>query len=219
MTHRDDFVAIQAPPLQEIRKKRSCLRRGCFSGCGCFFIVFILSLVFVNIITHPRPKKLDAVPAHIADIIPIYDKDTIQHISFLSRTQQGRIVETAAIIPKIILSPILLPLEKYTNLDRQERQLTIQNVFSFVQEPVSDYQDMVTIVWKDLPAEPNFIYEYYHTELLQRNMRVVRLVETRSKKELSFQTDTVKGSLVIVDTPQLLGTSSMTVTLYTSSTP
>ena len=105
---RSTDVIIQAPPIQELRKKRSCLKRSCISSCGCLGIVFLLFFGFVQLLSHPKPNIQTEVPETIASFFPIYDRDAITSITVLTSKQQGRLLQLATVIPKVILSPILL---------------------------------------------------------------------------------------------------------------
>ena len=112
MRRNIEQIEIKEPPIQELGKKRSCLKRTCFTGCGCIVIFIIASVLLLKFATGPRTKKLNEVPDNFPESIPLYDSDNIQEINFTSGKEKGRILEITAFIPKLILSPIILGLGK-----------------------------------------------------------------------------------------------------------
>ena len=169
MRKEHQSVIIQEPPMQELRKQRSCLKRTCVTGCGCIVIFFIAMLLILQFISKPRTKELKEVPQIIEKMLPLYDEANIDRITYLSGKEKHKTLETVAIIPKVILSPIILLLEEQF-IDTPEEKTIWDRLTSFITEPVSDQRDVYTIYWSILSAEPSFIEQHYAKELEKMNL-------------------------------------------------
>jgi hypothetical protein len=205
-------VIIQAPPIQELKKKQSCLKRSCFSSCGCLAIVFLLFFGFVQLLSRPKPTIHTEVPETIASFFPIYDRDAITSITVLTSKQQGRLLQFATVIPKVILSPILLLSDQYTQrTSTTTPRLTYDDIITLSQEQIHTYPDIVTITWEELPADPTFIFEYYQTELRKKNIAFTIGTSKPQLYTLHFEFSSGRGVLTIKDRPTSTGTDYMTV--------
>jgi len=207
-------IEIQQPPLEEFTKKRSCLKRSCLSGCGCIIFVIIGLIILIKIISVPKPKKVNSIPTEFPENIIVYDKDTIDSIKFLSANKKNRNIENLAVVPKIILSPILVTFDKYTDFETQER-LNIKNIKDVIEEPLGQYTDTTKIEWSELTAEPNFIKNFYIQELENKNYKVKLTKDTNTQKKIIFQSESTFGSITITDDPKIPGTDSMSLTVDT----
>ncbi len=207
-------IEIQQPPLEEFTKKKSCLKRSCLSGCGCIIFVIIGLIILIKIIAVPKPKKINSIPTEFPENIVVYDKDTIDTITFLSANKKNRNIENLAVLPKVILSPILLTFDKFTHFETQKR-LNIKNIKNIIEEPLGKYTDTTKIEWSELTAEPTFIQNFYIKELENKNYKVKTLKETRQKKEILFQSGSTYGSITITDNPNQQGTDRMTLIVNT----
>ncbi|NCO04956.1 MAG: hypothetical protein GW939_02300 [Candidatus Magasanikbacteria bacterium] len=211
MPRHTEPVSIQSPPLTEFKKKRSCVKRTCFSGCGCLGM-FIIGIVLLLQLTAPvKPKRLSEVPAVFPDTIFLYDDDYIEEITFLPAEQKGRPLEAATFLPKLILSPILLTFDQYTTLDSGDTSLTFNNMVQLANESVTKRDDTVTVVWKNLPADPDFIFDYYRRQFEEQAIEVTEREDTLSQKRLQLTADTFYGMLTITDESKDQGTTSMTL--------
>ncbi len=73
MRQKLDNVEIKNPPIGEFNKKPSCIKRGCFGGCGLIILFLIAILVILKFTTTENPKELKALPEFFPAEIPIYD--------------------------------------------------------------------------------------------------------------------------------------------------
>ncbi|KKQ27318.1 MAG: hypothetical protein US42_C0011G0056 [Candidatus Magasanikbacteria bacterium GW2011_GWC2_37_14] len=164
--HRES-IEIQEPPIKELGKKRSCLKSTCTTGCGCIVIFIIASLLLVKFIAAPRAKELKQIPANFPTGIPIYDKDNIDKITYLSGAQKNRGLEIAGYLPKFVLSPIMLLVEKKTLEPSQNIQAEYdwKNINELIKKPIADHRSILQIEWSGLPAEPEFIKSFLIEEL------------------------------------------------------
>lgn len=214
-----DNIEIKEPPIKELKKKKSCLKRTCLSGCGCIIIFIIAFLLLLKFAATPREKELKQVPENFPTSIPVYDKDNIVKITFVSGRDRAKWVETATFVPKIILSPILLTLDKYDVVPIQEDNpnradgISWDNFIRLVQEPVGNYRDTIKIEWQDLSATPKFIQDYYQTELKKGEFEVNITTENDDMRQFIFMLENIDGVLYIKDNHEEVGTDYLSITI------
>ncbi len=193
MARRNERITIQQPPLQELTKKRSCIKRTCFTGCLFIFLFLGGMFLLVQFISAPGEKRIETLPQKVHDSIIIYDEDNIDSIVYTQGREQHKLIETIAIIPKVILSPIILNLE-----DRvQPNHSTWKTVVDFVHEPITDTRDMYVIEWTNLPATPQFIRNYYESNLKKQGFTL-----SIENQLLYFSKDAISGTLYVDTTSQ-----------------
>lgn len=213
MRRNIEQIEIKEPPIQELGKKRSCLKRTCFTGCGYIVIFIIASVLLLKFAAGPRTKKLDDVPNNFPESIPLYDSDNIQEINFTSGKEKGRILEIAAFVPKLILSPIILGLDKNTETNIKKTN-TWKNFVDIMKEPVVDHRDITIVEWTEMPAEPWFVQSYYETELKRFNYITERDNEKDGAvRRLNFELNEVEGILYVEDDPGRNGTDYVSLTV------
>lgn len=221
-----ETIEIQEPTIQTLGKNTSCAKRSCFGGCGCLFIVCIIFLILLRILAIPNFKELKTLPESFpSDLIPMYDKENIETITYLSAQEKGHTLERLAYIPKMIIGPLYLLTETYlpTNyqilantkhLPHSERLKSIMNQPIFIQD------DTFTIRWTDLTARPSFITEYYTNELSKKGFTVTTTPSNlQYSYELTFKhtTEPIDGTLRIVDpSPTDRGTDEIILELNIS---
>ena len=213
MRRNIEQIEIKEPPIKELGKKRSCLKRTCLTGCGCIFIFIIASIFLLKFATGPRTKKLDEVPNNFPESIPLYDSDNIQEISFTSGKEKGRIIEITAFVPKLILSPIILGLDKKTDTNTKKTD-GWQNFVDLMKDPIVDQRDTTVVEWTEMPAEPWFVQSYYETELKNSGYTTERdNEENNTIRKLDFELDEIEGILQIKDDPTQSGTDYVSLTI------
>lgn len=205
--------------MQEFKKQRSCLKRACFTGCGCLVIFLVAALLILKFTSGPRVKELKSTPPNFPAGIIIYDKDNISQITLVSGEDRGRAVETIAYGPKFVLSPIFLALEKKFPVRKEspegriEQRTTWESFVSLMKEPVADHRDKVQIEWTELPAEPKFVYNYYKDELVKAGFAVNEASDKDNIKQFAFSLDDTEGVLYIIDDAQKPGTDFVSLTV------
>lgn len=202
-------IEIKEPPLQEIQKKKSCVRRGCSTGCVGLFILIIGIFFVIRFTAIPKPKEFRAVPSHFPSSIPVYDKDAISRITVISGKKKERMFETALYIPRILLSPLL------NNTAEQEPSLpsSWNDLLRIIDHPVADNRDTVHIQWKQFKAEPQFIEQYYLTNLRKTGFTVFVSTSTDAHL-LSFGKDDIEGTFAITDNPAEPGTDAASLIVH-----
>ena len=184
-------VQIKEPPLEELTKKYSTfstIKRSCLGGCGCLIFLLIVLVIVLKLVIGVGPQEVKQVPTTFPKTIPVYDKDNAESITFISGKYKNRAIEIAAIFPKIILSPLLLALDKNTRSSPSpsstNRVYTIGQVWNIINTPISDQRDVITIKWGKLDAEMDFVYSYYKTELTKNNFTINADSETKKNKTI-----------------------------------
>jgi len=194
-------VEIVEPPIGELTKKYSTfstIKRTCFTGCGCLVLLIIGIIIFMRVALGSGPQTLKKLPDNFPNDIPVYDRDNVEQITFVSGKYKNRGIEIAAIFPKIILSPLLITLNKDNkNNNNTDRFTSVKNLWGIISAPVSDHRDTVQIEWKNLDAEPSFIINYYKTELNKEGYTKDQESESRATRQFSFSKGDITGSIYV----------------------
>lgn len=168
-----DNVEIVEPPLEELTKKRTGIKHACIFGCFFLVLIVVGLIVFVRIFAGPGPKTLSHIPDNFPKDIPIYDPDSLEKISYISGKYKSRSIEMAAVVPKIILSPMLITLNQDTSdAPATTEKQNFKNIWKIITTPVGDHRDTIQIEWKNLGAEPSFVISYYKTELRKKGFNI-----------------------------------------------
>lgn len=214
-----DNIEIKEPPLEEFKKKRSCLKRSCSTGCGCLIIVIIIFILLLKFVAVPRPKELKALPENFPQIIPIYDIENVEYITFLSGKQRNRILELAGYIPKVVLVPIFIYAEDYApteikqTLGELRDKSDWQKFTHLMGMPITDRKDTFEIEWIDLPADPEFIQEFYLSEFKKGSFEIDITTESKTLHQIIFSKNSIEGVLYIKDDPAQKGTDITNLTI------
>lgn len=194
-------VEIVEPPIGELTKKYSAfstIKRTCFTGCGCLVLLIIGIIIFMRLALGSGPETLKKIPDNFPNDIPIYDEENIEEITFVSGKYKNRGIEIAAFFPKIILSPLLLTLNKDSqNTNSTDRLTSVKNLWGIISAPVSDHRDTVQMEWRNLDADPSFIINYYKTELKKKDYNIDAESEGQDKYQFSFSKDVITGSVYV----------------------
>jgi len=169
---------------------------------GCFFLVliFVALIIFIRVYSGPGPKTYSRVPQNFPRDIPVYDPDNIEKVTYISGKYKSRNVELAALAPKLLLSPLLIALNKDTNgLDATTtRAENLKNIIKIVMTPVGDHKDTLQIEWRNIDAEPSFVASYYITELKKKGFAVTVLEDNFTQKKFSFErNDGIEGTMLV----------------------
>jgi len=193
-----DNVEIVEPPIGELTKKRGGLKHACAYGCLFLIIAIVALVVFIRFFAGPGPQTLKKVPENFPADIPVYDPDNIEQISFISGKYKSRSIEIAALIPKIILSPLLIAMDKEPSAANStaSKQVSLQKIRKLITTPVGDNRDTVQIEWRNIDAEPSFVISYYKIELKKKGFVIEVESEGQGVRQFSFsRPDGVSGSV------------------------
>lgn len=219
MRNELDNIVIQEPPIQELIKRKSCLKRGCLTGCGFIVIILIASVAILKFASTPKIKKLKQVPENFPQAVPVYDKDEINKITLTYGKNRSKAVEIAASLPKKILLPSIKALyERYypSALDKnseKNQRAKWYDLAQILKEKNSDRRDTVKIEWNPLPAEPKFIQQFYTQELEKNGFEVSEPSNTERTRKFTFQKAEIEGVLYIEDEPKNPGTDYFSLTI------
>lgn len=177
------------------------------------------AIVGFRIFAGPGPQTLTKVPDSFPKDILIYDPDNIDTITFISGRYKNRSIEVAALFPKVILSPLLMSLDKNKDLSNESTPTTqstsLKNLWDIITAPVGDHRDTIQIEWRNLDAEPSFVINHYKNEL-QKNEFIIDVESSgQGIEQFSFSraTDGLSGSLYIQTNNNNEGTAYAMLTI------
>ena len=88
----------------------------------------------------------------------------------------------------------------------------IANIKALFKVPLSDARDTITLEWKNLSAEPQFIEQYYKDELEKKDFTLEPTASTASTSQFLFKKQNINGALYIKDSgSKLEGTDFVSV--------
>lgn len=182
-----DNVEIVEPPIGELTKQTGSVKRTFLTGCGCVIFLLIFLIIGVKIFVGPGPKEIKLLPKNFPESIPVYEKDSIESVTFISGKYKNRSIEIAAFFPKIILSPMLLKVRNETEKEAGGFLITNKNFWKLLTTPVGDSRDTVQIQWENMDADPNFIISYYKKELDKKNFTVSNVMKINNSFQITFE--------------------------------
>lgn len=204
----DRTVEIQEPAINEIKKPRSCAKRACGSSCGCAAIMIVLLAGGMWLFAPPQPEKVTALPDTFPTSFPLYKPESITGITNTSAERKKRGPEAAAIIPKIILTPVFMWLNRSKT---DTRTSTLRAIREAINTPITTYTNTIIITWEHLGAEPEFIDEWYYNELSKQRLAVTRISVSSTSRALQFTDTAINGRLSIDDPTPDAGTDLVTM--------
>lgn len=218
-----DTVEIQDPPLEAIDKKHSCVRRSCVTGCGCFLFLILGAAALVVWSAKPNIRIFKTPPAIVPTDLPLYDRDSIDSITYTAGQPSRPLVDGAVIGAKIIVSPLVYLWERYappSNTGGEENspdsigQLPIKDaLYQYITRTPAPVTDTVVIDWVVLPASATFISSYYATELKKHAYVITEQNGSDDDQAIFFTKDHMRGVLEIKNNPATPGTDLIRLTL------
>lgn len=207
-----DKIEIKQPPVEELAKRHSCLRRSCATSCGCVVFIVIISLLILKFTVGPQVKEVKDLPPAFAETVPLYDSETIEKIEITEGSERNKAAEYAAFFPKLFISPVVVALDKgsafipsYDPLEYENKK-TLTRLFdkfvAFMKTPVADHRDEYYIEWRGLEADRTFIEEFYRTKLKRNGFELGATSKHPSKRQFSFTKSNIDGILYIHDQPE-----------------
>jgi hypothetical protein len=194
-----DSVEIVEPPIRELTKTRSSFKRGCVTGCFFILILGVATVGGIKFLIGAGPSTFKSVPSIFPKDIPIYDKDAIEAITFIPGKYKYRSTEIAAFFPKILLSPIILRIQGVNApTPTTTEQSALRGLWRMVSTPVSDLSDTIHVEWKNIDAEPTFVYSYYKKELTKKDYAITNEVRSKTEQRFLFsREDGINGFLLV----------------------
>jgi len=165
MPREVDEIQIQGPPIDEIRKRSSCLKRSCGTLLGIIIVLLMVFSLLIHLVVSPNTKKLSTIPTDFPAGIPLYDNENIDAITYISGKERGQAIELLAFVPKAILSPLILAIESADEAAGADTETLWESFIRILGTPLADHRQVVTIEWSELQAAPAFIQSYYRSAL------------------------------------------------------
>lgn len=217
----DDHITIEEPPLQKLTKKRSCFKKTCFNACSCLVLVLIGSLVFLKFSAAPKEKNVHELPEIIKQTVPLYDEAQIAKISLNPGQEHQKRTELLTFFPKLIVSPFVVHFpHRFGDKGNYTTTSTKKEIFyGFMREHIGETRDVYTLEWKNLSAEPEFIANYYTTEMKKKNFMLKYDEQSGFTRQLLYEDGPTLINIVILeknknkDTRKNFGTEHITMTV------
>ncbi|PIR03029.1 MAG: hypothetical protein COV60_02500 [Candidatus Magasanikbacteria bacterium CG11_big_fil_rev_8_21_14_0_20_43_7] len=165
MLKKDDIIEIQGPPIDEIQKRSSCLKQGCVSVLFFVFLTLMFCIISIHFFVKPNTKQHTVLPDNFPKNIPLYDSANVDQMSYTSGAERGQAIELLAFVPKAILSPIILALERTDVVAGAQTEYLWDSFIRILGTPVSDHRNIVRVHWSEVQANPRFFHSYYKTAL------------------------------------------------------
>ena len=223
MHKTNQSINIQAPPVQELHKQRSCLKRSCTSGCGCIVFFFITVLVLLNILSGSGSHEVTEIPEETPIDLTIYEAEAINKIEISDHSPRGTIADITAYIPKVFLTSLYITLgdnapesiRQYYDQANNTEKTGLSRFFHLLAQPIRRQYTQIEFTWDHLNAEPKFIQEFYTTTLSQSSYDMSLSEQTTAtKRHLLFEKEGTIGTITIRDnTPEKKGTDTVIMTL------
>lgn len=204
-----DHIEIKEPPIEELGKKHSCIRKTCATSCGCLVLLIIASIIILKITLGPKTRELKDLPPTFAQQIPLYDVEGIEKIEITEGQDRNKGAEYIAFVPKLFVSPVILLLDRgnefvqshdYIPMTAQEKTQDVWERFkAFMKTPVADHRDIYKVEWLMLEADANFIEEYYRNGLERAGFGIGVTSKTQTIRQFIFTKPGIDGVLYIRD--------------------
>ena len=209
MVAKKEKITIKSPPISELEKQSSCLKRSCITGCGCIVVFLLGLLLIVFSLVQTRSKQISTIPEHIQQSVAIYAADDVNNAQYTASEDQNRFLESVAFIPKFILSPFVVLIDDQVDPDNT----AWSQMKEFIQDPVLDARTKYQFTWNNLPASPQFIKNYYTTKLKQKGFEVIE----ESDEMLRFSSDSIDGTIIIISADKKDTTQSIFLEFFVDS--
>ena len=207
--YADEPTEIQEPTLNEIKKPRSCAKRACGSGCGCSIVMIALIAVGMWLFAPAQAEKITSLPPIFPADISLYKAESITDITHLSSNRKKRGPEAAALIPKVVITPIMVWFRKP---DHATSTTTAwRAIREAIAAPVATYTNTTAVTWERLGAEPDFVDEWYYNELQKQSFAVTRTFVSSTSRSLRFEKQLITGAVYIDDPTPADGTDHVTM--------
>ncbi len=222
MRSKIDKIEIKEPPLEELTRKRSCLRRSCFTGLGCVTIIIVISLILLKFTLGPQTREIKDLPDNFTDTVPLYNEKGIEKIEITIGQERNKGAEYAAFLPKLFISPVLVAIDKDNSFipelededsDAGTLKTAWKKLIAFMKAPVADHRDVYKIEWTLLSSKADFIEEYYMSELEKKGFDIGLVSKTDTVSQFTFSLDTIDGLVYIRDKKDTVETDLVAVTV------
>jgi hypothetical protein len=187
-----DNVEIVEPPLHDITRKGSFLKRACFSGCLILIIITVLIIVGIYFLIGTGSKTISKLPSYFPTSIPIYDPDNISQITIESDKYKIRKEQLSEAFKKFIDNPLNVKSKNATSTTPDQN--IFQKIWQIATTPKESYTNTIIIEWKDIDAEPKFISSYFKNQLQKNDYEFKAENSDDEKPFFEFTKDYISGT-------------------------
>ena len=222
MNQANKKVEVKDPAVKELQEDRSCLRRSCTKGCFFIVVLFVIFLGILKFTASSHIKTVEKIPNNFPQEVPIYDEDNIEKIILSSENNNSFLSKSAKIIPKFLIVSTYLALgknspkelENYLQISNKvQKQGKISQFMYLMKTPTKEQKDRIKIYWKNLQADPDYLSDFYITNLENKGFSVNKSKEDINKTRITFNKDNVVGNVYIEDKNTQQNTHKMILTV------
>ncbi len=195
---QSEVTDVQEPLLSE---KRSYMKGGCFSSCGCLVIVVVLLLLILRITWGPATTTRSELPDNFPLIIPLYRSAEIQKIKVHTAVDVNRTYATFSAIPRLLINPlraIRINSQSTTSSTHDMWKSVYNEVAKVFRSPATDEtRDEYTILWGSIPDDIKKIQQFYVTELKKESFEIIERYNNTNNFEAGFSGNGITGNIRI----------------------
>jgi hypothetical protein len=195
----------------EIEEGRSWWKVCCIGCCISFVVVIVLLFGGIRYFMGPGPKVVTQIPASFPSQLTLFrpelKRDEILFFPSSSKSQIARVVTAplnwfSSMANKSGLS--------FGGMSASGSAQTLQQMFSSRLLSIEGF-DTVAMRWSNVNSTPEDISRFYAGSLMQAGIPEPQMRVNGGVTELIGSSDTLKFSLLIVDTPEVAGVDSISI--------
>lgn len=193
----DEQSNIQEPVLSE---KRSCLKGGCFSSCGCLFMIGLLLLLTLRITWGPRTVHLSTIPESFPAQDFLLPESQPQRVTLTKATDVSRTIATATALFRLLYQPAhdaYLTYEQTRNVFSGATSFISRVRLIFITPGDEHAHDQFAITWQNIPQDITVIKDYYFEKFSSHDMTVIEKFNNANTLELTFFSEVMRGTLLV----------------------
>jgi hypothetical protein len=196
-------VEIIEPPIEELTKKNSWLRKTCLNSCLTTILFIAILIGGLKLYLGSGPKNIKRLPKNYPLEIPVYDEYNTSKVVFISGQYKSRSLKLTG-----IFSQIILPDEFLSGLDTENPYHTstvnqkIINTWRFASGSTVDNRDTVKIEWSNKEVNTEEIIAFYENKLKESGF-IITTEKTATYQKINFRKDTTDGVVYIKPTDSI----------------
>ncbi|MBI2444136.1 MAG: hypothetical protein HYV42_02770 [Candidatus Magasanikbacteria bacterium] len=168
-------VQIVEPPIQELTKRNRPWTRGLLLGLVGLIISAAAAALGLRLFIGKGAVITRNPPTAFPSTIPLYDRDSISRVVFTSGVYRYRTQLIANLLPA--------PLHSLFTQFFVAPALTLDPDWP----ALPGYPDTIRIEWKNMTADPDFVFSYYEKNLTGANYTVEVTEKKGPSRKLTFK--------------------------------
>lgn len=200
MRIREDepITNVQEPILSE---KRSCLKGGCFSSCGCLAMFLVLFILFLRISWGPKTAQLSKIPDNIKSDMPIFASEKVLRVKQIRASDVNRTLATLEAVPRIIIVPCFEIYAVHKKTDKRALDYisaSFSSVHSIFKSPgKKNSVDTYILKWGALSENIETIRDFYKSKLEEYGFIIDEKYNNANNYEVEFYKSDISGKIHI----------------------